>query len=120
MLISIRFSEVFGTVIVSCATVLSSFWLNIFAKSRLYSSLRSGRFSRKSTSTTEPYPDSDSHYNSTSKLGHRHNHLHNELDDASGRSGNGGVKIHSSASESIPMKDVIVRSTDISQAVKRD
>ncbi|KAH7383206.1 hypothetical protein BKA66DRAFT_570245 [Pyrenochaeta sp. MPI-SDFR-AT-0127] len=39
-------AEQFGTVIVSCAPALSSFWNNIFTKTRLYSTLRS-RLSRR-------------------------------------------------------------------------
>ncbi|KAK8133604.1 hypothetical protein PG984_005616 [Apiospora sp. TS-2023a] len=35
------YTEIFGTVMVSCGPALSSFWFNIFVKSSLYSSLRS-------------------------------------------------------------------------------
>ena len=53
ILISVAsFFEVFGTIIVSCAPALFSFWLNIVAPSKLYSSLLSSRlfFSRASPS----------------------------------------------------------------------
>jgi hypothetical protein len=35
------YMEIFGTVIVACAPSLSSFWVNIFTQSSLYTSLRS-------------------------------------------------------------------------------
>ncbi|KAF2645170.1 hypothetical protein P280DRAFT_444629 [Massarina eburnea CBS 473.64] len=41
------FAEIFGTVIVSCAPALSSFWYNILTKTRLYARLRSGLFTNK-------------------------------------------------------------------------
>lgn len=40
-LLHVRYTEVFGTIIVSCAPALSSFWFGIFVHSSLYSSLRS-------------------------------------------------------------------------------
>jgi len=36
-----RYTEIFSTIIVSCAPALSSFWFGFFVKSSLYSSLRS-------------------------------------------------------------------------------
>ncbi|KAI1824548.1 hypothetical protein F4861DRAFT_505405 [Xylaria intraflava] len=39
------YTEILGTVIVSCTPALSSFWVGFFAKTRIYSSIRS-RFSR--------------------------------------------------------------------------
>ncbi|KAL8882839.1 MAG: hypothetical protein Q9198_000228 [Flavoplaca austrocitrina] len=38
------FAEGYTTIIVSCAPAMSSFWMNIFTKSAIYSRLRSGSF----------------------------------------------------------------------------
>ncbi|GAB1318481.1 Rhodopsin domain-containing protein [Madurella fahalii] len=49
------YMEVFGTIIVACAPALSSFWINIFSQSRLFSTLLSARErlfrSKQSTAT---------------------------------------------------------------------
>ncbi|CAO2650984.1 Nn.00g092810.m01.CDS01 [Neocucurbitaria sp. VM-36] len=54
-------AEQFGTVIVSCAPGLASFWYNIFTKSRIYSSLHSIILHRPSSATNGEYAKAEPH-----------------------------------------------------------
>ncbi len=115
-----RFVEVHGTIIVSCAPALSSFWFNIFIKSRFYSSLLSATISwtprskdRKAASigySGERLPDNGS----SSQL--KKHHTYELYDGVSGRSKCLHTKIYSSAGDSIPTSNVITTSTRIAQS----
>jgi len=56
LMLTFSFSEIFGTVIVSCTPTLSGYWFNILAKSSFWTSLQSSfsklSQSRKSKSTS--------------------------------------------------------------------
>ncbi|CAG8981794.1 hypothetical protein HYALB_00004737 [Hymenoscyphus albidus] len=72
-----------------------------------------------SVNSTEGRQDSEGQRRSTSKLGHGHNHSYKEMDNASTEFYNGPTRIFSSKGGAIPMKNVIVRPTDIDQTVKK-
>ncbi|KAJ4368975.1 hypothetical protein N0V83_006057 [Neocucurbitaria cava] len=54
-------AEQFGTVIVSCAPGLASFWYNVFTKSRIYSSLHSIIMHRSPGATNGEYDNAEPH-----------------------------------------------------------
>ncbi|KAL8736079.1 MAG: hypothetical protein Q9181_002577 [Wetmoreana brouardii] len=106
--------EVHITIIVSCAPALSSFWLNIFTKSRLYYSLRSSILCRTPLSKERKHVDVaynekavHNNYDSSPDLNHL---IHDELSDGvSGHSRAPHTEMYSSTGTSIPMSDYITQ-----------
>ena len=114
------FFEVFGTVVVSCAPALFSFWVNIITPSKFYSSLCSRLFSRASPSNSKRQESDD-----TVKDGLRHrfsptspefNRAYKELpDDGHNPAGKPYTEIYSSIDKPISMENIITKSTTIKQ-----
>ncbi|KAI9644958.1 hypothetical protein NHQ30_006993 [Ciborinia camelliae] len=117
-----RFAEVFGTVSVSCAPALSSFWLKIFTQTQFYHSFRSlqaGLLSRVSLTEDRNVQADGDKYGSTSNL--KKQHTYNELDTDTlnpGRAKAPHTKVYSSTPEidPIPLDNIITKSTQIEQS----
>lgn len=134
----ISVAEASGTIIVSCAPALSSFWNNIFTKSKLYSSLHTGLLSRTSRTshTSRTSRSSRSSHWASGKSGTAQ-HTRDKPDPFESLSyleldvpyhqpvyvpdqpGISRTKIYSSDSPVPPKNDVISKSTVIKQSSER-
>lgn len=89
----------------SCAPAIYTFWLKVFPKTKLHSSIRATISSRKSQVPTEYSVESQHKYDSRSSL--KNSNVYNVLDDdVSGRSEEFHKTNTFAAGTNIPMRDM--------------
>ncbi|EZF73886.1 hypothetical protein H105_04225 [Trichophyton soudanense CBS 452.61] len=110
------FAELFGTVIVSCAPSIYSYWLNFVRPSTVYSTIRSKLLLSKTKSNTDNQIADEERFELSSKLRNGHDSWPSDSVDGLGGKTGPFTRIYSSSSSSIPMKNAITKATHIFQS----